>query len=115
MVPIMPIMCPRRMRKAPDRRRRLHRDLLLLLRCSPVFVETAVQGMAVVIDTLTEMLAGASAAPVLAPVGALGLFVARSDRVQETIDRDYRNDRRENESEEPDWKLAGHGGDVMIF
>ena len=54
-----------------------------------VFVQADIQWIALLVDTVTEMLAGVRAATVLAPVRAFNLRIAGPDVVQKLIDDNY--------------------------
>jgi hypothetical protein len=53
---------------------------------SLVFIQAGIQRIALLIDTVTEVLAGVLAASALAPVGAFNSRIAGPDVVQKLID-----------------------------
>ena len=73
----------------------------------PVFVQAGIQWIALVVNTVTKMLAAVWAAIVLAPVRAFKLRIAGPDVVQKLIDDNYGQGRRENKNEKQNWEFAG--------
>ena len=72
-----------------------------------VFVQAGIQWIALVVNTVTKMLAAVRAATVLATVRAFKLRIAGPDIVQKLIDDNYGQGRRENKNEKQNWELAG--------
>ena len=72
-----------------------------------VFVQAGVEWIALVVNTVTKMLAPVRVATVLAPVRAFKLRIAGPDVVQKLIDDDNGKGRREYKNEKQNWELAG--------
>ena len=64
-----------------------------------VFVQAGIEWIALVVNTVTKMLAPVRAATVFAPVRAFKLRIAGPDVVQKLIDDNYGQGRRENKNE----------------
>jgi hypothetical protein len=77
--------------------------------CFLVFRQAGMQWIALVVSTVTKVLAGVRAAIALAPVRAFLLRIARPDVVQKMVDDNDGQCRRENKG-----KLAGLVEGVMI-
>lgn len=72
-----------------------------------VFLQALTQGVALVVNTIAEVLAGLGVSIIGASVRALELRIARADVVHKLVDDDHRNDGCDNASEKHQGKLAG--------
>jgi len=68
---------------------------------------TGIERIALVVNTVTKMLAPVRAATVLAPVRAFKLRIAGPDVVQKLINDNYGQGRRRKQNEKQNWELAG--------